>query len=178
MCRKEARGDRWEASHGNTIASVIHENSFEALIQYATVAGHFPGVNASSVKPKPKKVNKVEVTTEEPMKGDTQVDTQVNATHPTTPRPKPKSQPKASPQATPAKVESKPPEGKREGKGGGKGKRGKPEPRVEKRKQQCIYFYRGTCQRGDQCRYVHQVGDDGKPVPVGDLRSCKDLMML
>ena len=27
------------------------------LIQYATVAGHFPGVNASSVKPKLKKAN-------------------------------------------------------------------------------------------------------------------------
>ena len=31
------------------------------LIQYATVAGHFPGVTASSVKPKPKKANKAEV---------------------------------------------------------------------------------------------------------------------
>ena len=49
----------------------------------------------------------------------------------------------------------------------GKGKRGKSEPRTEKRKQQCIYFYRGTCQRGDQCRYEHQVGEDGRLVPVG-----------
>ena len=64
-------------------------------------------------------------------------------------------------------MESKPPEVKKEAKGSGKGKRGKSEPRVEKRKQQCIYFYRGTCQRGDQCRYEHQVGDDGRPVPVG-----------
>ena len=54
------------------------------LIQYATVAGHFPGVAASSVKPKPKKVNKVEVTPEESIKGETQI----NATTPTTPRPK------------------------------------------------------------------------------------------
>ena len=41
------------------------------LTQYATVAGHFPGVTASSVKPKPKKVNKAEVTEvtpEEPSK--------------------------------------------------------------------------------------------------------------
>ena len=38
---------------------------------------------------------------------------------------------------------------------------------MEKRKQQCIYFFRGTCQRGDQCRYEHQIGDDGRPVPVG-----------
>ena len=133
------------------------------LIQYATVAGHFPGVDASSVKPKPKKVNKVEVTSDEPSKGDTQV----NAIAPTTPRPKPKAQPKASSQTTPAKVENKPPEAKKEGKGSGKGKRGKSEPRVEKRKQQCIYVFRGACQRGDQCRYEHHVGDDGRPVPVG-----------
>ena len=56
---------------------------------------------------------------------------------------------------------------KKEGQGSGKGKRGKSEPRVEKRKQQCIHFFRGTCQKGDQCRYEHQVGDDGRPVPVG-----------
>ena len=133
------------------------------LIQYATVAGHFPGVNASSVKPKPKKANKVEVTTDEPSRGEPQI----NATTPTTPRPKPKAQPKGNPQGTPAKTENKSPEAKKEGKGGGKGKRGKSEPRVEKRKQQCIHFFRGTCQRGDQCRYEHQVGDDGRPVPVG-----------
>ena len=133
------------------------------LIQYATVAGHFPGVNAASVKPKPKRANKVEVTSDEPSRGDAQV----NAANPTTPKPKPKAQAKASPQATPTKVEGKPPGAKKDGKGGGKGKRGKSEPRVEKRKQQCIYFYRGTCQRGDQCKYEHQVGDDGNPVPVG-----------
>ena len=133
------------------------------LIQDATVAGHFPGVNAASVKPKPNKANKVEVTSDEPSRGDTQV----NAANPTTPKPKPKAQTKASPQATPAKVEGKPPGAKKDGKGGGKGKGGKSEPRVEKRKQQCIYFYRGTCQRGDQCKYEHQVGDDGNPVPVG-----------
>ena len=60
------------------------------LIQYATVAGHFPGVNASSVKPEPKKATKVEITSDEPAKGETQI----NATAPTTPRPKPKAQPK------------------------------------------------------------------------------------
>ena len=32
------------------------------LIQYATVAGHFPGVAATSAKAKPKKINKVEAT--------------------------------------------------------------------------------------------------------------------
>ena len=38
---------------------------------------------------------------------------------------------------------------------------------MDKRQQQCVHFYRGTCQRGEQCRYEHQVGDDGRPVPVG-----------
>ena len=38
---------------------------------------------------------------------------------------------------------------------------------MDKRKQQCIRFFRGTCQRGDQCRYERQIGDDGQPVPVG-----------
>ena len=61
------------------------------LIQYATIAGHFLGVAASSVKPKP-----------------------INATTPTTPRPKPKAQPKGNPQNSPAKVKSKPPDAKRE----------------------------------------------------------------
>ena len=65
------------------------------------------------------------------------------------------------------KVDNKPPDAKKGGKGGGKGKRGKSEPRMDKRKQQCIHFFRGTCQRGDQCRYEHQIGDDGQPVPVG-----------
>ena len=74
---------------------------------------------------------------------------------------------KGNAQQTPTKAENKPADAKKGGKGGGKGKRGKSEPRVEKRKQQCIHFFRGTCQRGDQCRYEHQVGDDGRPVPVG-----------
>ena len=104
----------------------------------------------------------MKITSDEP-KGEPQI----NATTPTKPRAKPKAQPKASPQSTPARVENKPPENKKEGKGAGKGKRGKSEPRVEKRKQQCIHFFRGTCQKGDQCRYEHQVGDDGRPVPVG-----------
>ena len=63
-------------------------------------------------------------------------------------------------------MESKPPDAKRGGKGGGKGKRGKSETRMYRRKQQCIHFYRGTCQRGEQCKYEHQVGDDGRPIPV------------
>ena len=41
------------------------------LIQYATVAGRFPGVAASPVKPKPKKANKLEVVPDEPAKGQT-----------------------------------------------------------------------------------------------------------
>ena len=131
------------------------------LIQYATVAGHFPSATAASVKAKPKKVNKIEVPAEE-IKGEAQA----NATVPTTPRPKPKAQPKNGTQPTPPKAEAKPPEQKKGGKGSGKGKRGRSESRPEKRKQQCIYFFRGTCQRGDQCKYEHQVGDDGQPIPV------------
>ena len=62
-----------------------------------TVAGHFPGVTASSVKPKPKKVNKAEVTPEEPSKEETQV----NATTPTTPKPKAKGQAQGTSQTSP-----------------------------------------------------------------------------
>ena len=131
------------------------------LIQYATVAGHFPSATAASVKAKPKRANKVEVPTEE-----TKGETQANATGPITPRPKAKVQPKNTTQPTPPKSEQKPPEQNKGGKGAGKGKRGRSESRPEKRKQQCIYFFRGNCQRGDKCKHEHQVGDDGQPVPV------------
>ena len=93
------------------------------LIQYAIVAGHFLSVNASSVKPKSKKANKVEITSDEPSKGEPHI----NATTPTTPRPKPKAQPKAYPQGTPAKVEPKLPEN-RKVKVVGKGSVGSPNP--------------------------------------------------
>ena len=131
------------------------------LIQYATVAGHFPSAAAASVKAKPKKANKVEVPTEE-----VKSETQANATGPITPRPKAKVQPKNAAQPTPPKTEQKPPEQNKGGKGTGKGKRGRSESRLEKRNQQCIYFFRGNCQRGDTCKYEHQVGDDGQPIPV------------
>ena len=131
------------------------------LIQYATVAGHFPAATAASAKAKPKRANKVEIPTEE-----VKNETQANATGPITPRPKPKAQPKNVAQPTPPKVEPKPQETNKGGKGTGKGKRGRSESRPEKRKQQCIYFFRGQCQRGDKCKYEHQVGDDGQPVPV------------
>ena len=73
-----------------------------------------------------------------------------------------------APQSSPSpKNESIPPEAKKGGKGGGKGKHGKSESRPEKRKQQCIPFFRGTCQKGHQCKYEHQVDSDGRPVPVG-----------
>ena len=131
------------------------------LIQYATVAGHFPSATAASVKAKPKKANKVEVPTEE-----VKSETQANATGPITPRPKAKVQPKNAAQPTPPKIDQKPPEQNKGDKGSGKGKRGRSESRFEKRQQQCIYFFRGNCQRGDKCKYEHQVGDDGQPVPV------------
>ena len=127
------------------------------LIQYATVAGHLPGVTASSVKTKPKKANKAEVTVEELSKEETQA----NAT---TPKAKVKEQGQG--RGTPQKVESKPPETKK-GKDGVKGKRGKSESKSEKRKQQCIPFFRCSCQKGDHCKYERQVDSDGRPIPVG-----------
>ena len=93
-------------------------------------------------------------------------ETQANATGPITPRPKAKVQPKNAAQPTPPKTEQKPPEQNKGSKGSGKGKRGRSESRFEKRNQQCIYFFRGNCQRGDKCKYEHQVGDDGQPIPV------------
>ena len=144
-------------------AEIVELFSFveATLIQYATVAGHFPAATAASVKAKPKRANKVEVPTEE-----VKAETQANATGPITPRPKPKAQSKNAAQPTPPKTEPKPQEPNKEGKGAGKGRRGRSETRPEKRRQQCIYFFRGTCQRGDKCKYEHQVGDDGQPVPV------------
>ena len=143
-------------------AEIVELFSFveATLIQYATVAGHFPSATVASVKAKPKKANKAEVPIEE-----VKNETQVNATGPVTPRPKPKGQPKSSAQPVSPKIEPKPQEQNKGGKSSGKGKRGRSESRPEKRKQQCIYFFRGDCQRGDKCKYEHQVGDDGQPVP-------------
>ena len=74
---------------------------------------------------------------------------------------------KVIPRMLPLRERGKSPDVSKGGKGGGKGKRGESETRVAKRKQQCIHFYRGTCQRGEQCREEHQIGEDGRPVPVG-----------
>ena len=74
------------------------------LIQYATIAGHFPSANVSSVKAKPKKVNKVELPVDE-----SKDEPQVNATAPTTPKPKAKAQASTKP-----KPENKPPDQKKE----------------------------------------------------------------
>ena len=144
------------------------------LIQYATVAGHFPGVNASSVKPKPKKANKVEITSDEP-KGEIEV----SATTPTTPRPKPKAQPKASPQATPTKVEKQNRlKSRKKAREVERGSAGNLNPVWKRESSNASISLEETCQRGDQCRCEHQVGDDGKPVSCGDQRSSRDLMML
>ena len=104
------------------------------LIQYATVAGHFPGVTASLVKPKPKKANKAEVSVEKLPEEETQA----NAT---TPKLKAKGQGRGTPQTTPTKVESKPPKTKKRGKVEVKGS-------VESQRQ-CIPFFRGSCQKDD-----------------------------
>ena len=39
-------------------------------------------------------------------------------------------------------------------------------PPLNKKGQQCIRFYRGTCTRGDQCQYGHILGTDGKPLKI------------
>ena len=101
------------------------------LIQYATIAGHFPSANASSVKARPKRSTKVDSQAEE-----SRGEPQANATVPTTPRPKPKAQPKSNaqpvPMISPPKADAKPPEQKKGGKGIGKGKRGRSESRPER----------------------------------------------
>ena len=69
-------------SVGSSSEDGVGKESVETtLIQYATVAGHFPSATAASVKAKPKKVNKVEVPTEE-----VKSETQANATGPITPQ--------------------------------------------------------------------------------------------
>ena len=58
---------------------------------------------------------------------------------------------------------------KTESPGKGKGKdasSSSDKPAVNKKGQQCIRFYRGTCTRGDQCQYGHILGTDGKPLKI------------
>ena len=86
-----------------------------ALIQYATVAGHFPGVAVSSVKPKGQTSLKWHLTN---LTSQTRKSMQQCLPHP---RPKPKAQLKGNSQNSPAKMESKPVDAKKGGKGGGKG---------------------------------------------------------
>ena len=76
------------------------------LVQYATVAGHLPGVAAAAVKAKPKKVNKVEVTHEEPPKGEVQVCA-------VTPRAKSKGPNRSTPPLSPVKDDPRTPEPRR-----------------------------------------------------------------
>ena len=53
------------------------------------------------------------------------------------------------------------------GKGKGKGAGSSTDkPAVNKKGQQCIRFYKGTCTRGDQCQYGHILAADGKPLKI------------
>ena len=70
------------------------------LFQHATVAGHLPGAAAAATKVKPKKVNKIEVTQEDPPKEDTQACA-------VTPRPKSKGPNRSTPLQSPAKDTTK-----------------------------------------------------------------------
>ena len=81
--------------------------------------------------PKPRKANKAEGAVEEQPKEEPQVCA-------VTPRPKGRDRVEAHLQFNEAKKGGK----------GGKGKRSESEPRPEKRKQQCIPFYRGICKKG------------------------------
>ena len=109
---------------------------------------------------KSRRANKAEIVVEEQPKEDSQVCA-------VTPRPKSKGPSRGSPPASPPKTDPKPSEAKKGGKGRGKGKRSKSDPRPEKRKQQCIPFYRGISKKGDHCNYEHQVDSYGRPVFVG-----------
>ena len=101
------------------------------LVQYAIVAGHLPRVAAAAVRAKPKKVNKVEVTHEEPSKEDAQACA-------VTPKAKSKGANRNAPPFSDVKDGPKTTEPKRVGKGGGKGKKGKGEGKHEKRRQQYV----------------------------------------
>ena len=125
-----------------------------------------------------------------------QVTTMVSYLPPSTPKahavdakPKAKSKPKAKPSgpaggtttptspppSSPVKSEgpiSKPnaqvaEKGGSPGKGKSKGAGSSTDrPPLNKKGQQCIRFYRGTCTRGDQCQYGHILGTDGKPLKI------------
>ena len=97
----------------SNLSEIVELSTFVevTLIQYATVAGHFPGVAAASAKTKRKKVNKLEVAVEEPLKEEVQA-------HAVTPKPKAKGQGRGSPPASPPKSEATPPEAKKGSMGG------------------------------------------------------------
>ena len=53
------------------------------------------------------------------------------------------------------------------GKGKGKGPGSSTDrPAPNKKGQQCVRFFRGTCTRGDQCQFGHILGTDGKPLKI------------
>ena len=62
-----------------------------------------------------------------------------------------------------AQVASKDSPGKGKGKGPGSST---DRPAPNKKGQQCIRFFTGTCTRGDQCQYGHILGTDGKPLKI------------
>ena len=132
------------------------------LVQYATVAGHFPGVAAAAVKKtKSRKANKVDFVVEEQPKEDFEVCA-------VTPGPKSKGPRRGSPPTSPPKTDLKPPEAKKGGKGG-EGKRSKSEPRPEN-ESSSAYCSTGESAKREitvHCNYEHQVDSNGNLVPVG-----------
>ena len=78
VCRKKVGRDWWSVAYSYSIAStipmmnpspaeIVELFSFveATLIQYATIAGHFPNANVSSVKARPKRSTKVDSQAEE-----------------------------------------------------------------------------------------------------------------
>ena len=124
------------------------------LVQYATVAG------CLAAKAKPKTVNKVEVVIEEHSQRQRQKPALLHRD------PKAKDPIDAPLLPVLLRLIQSQQSQRRLAKEVEKGKKGKSEQKPEKRRQQCIPSYRGTCKRRGHCNYEHQVDGDGKPTPV------------
>ena len=85
--------------------------------------------------------------------------------------PSPTSHPKAKPKAKP-KTSDEGSKGAGSGKGDGKGKGksrtdekkdAKPKPKAKASKVPCLFYPKGTCNRGDQCPFLHEPKAAAKP---------------
>jgi hypothetical protein len=81
--------------------------------------------------------------------------------------PSPTSHPKAKPKAKP-KTSDEGSKGAGSGKGDGKGK-GKPKAKASK--VPCLFYPKGTCNRGDQCPFLHEPKAAAKPKAVATAKA-------